>query len=143
MSFFNASMPRPNPNFDDKDFWNFCKQKELRFQTCAVCEMARHPPTPLCPHCHSFNTIWKKSSGQARVYTYTVIHHASHEAVTANLPYVVAVVIFDDIPNVRLVTNITEIDPKDVQIGMPLEVWWDAIEDGMHLPRFRAVKGKI
>lgn len=137
MAFFNAAMPAPHPNFDDRDFWKHCSDRQLRFQACADCGKARHPPTPVCPHCRSFKVAWQQAAGPAQVYTYTVIHHASHEAVKPNLPYVVGVVTFADVPGVRLVTNITGCDPKAVRIGMPVALWWDDIGEGMHVPRFK------
>jgi uncharacterized OB-fold protein len=76
------------------------------------------------------------------VYTFTVARHASHEAVKSTLPYVIAVVEFGDIPGVRLVTNITDIAPKDVRIGMALELWWDDLGSGVFLPRFRPASAK-
>jgi uncharacterized OB-fold protein len=81
--------------------------------------------------------MWKQAAGSAEVYTHTTIHHASHESVKPNLPYVVSVVTFPDVPGVRLVTNITDVDPKQVHIGMPVQLWWDAIGDGMYIPRFK------
>jgi len=74
---------------------------------------------------------------KAEVFSFTVIHHASHAAVADNLPYVVGLVTFPGLPGVKLVTNITDIPPSDIRIGMPLTLWWDDIGDGMHLPRFR------
>lgn len=77
--------------------------------------------------------------GAAVLYTYTVIHHASHEAVAGNLPYVVGVVTFPDLPNVRMVTNVTNINPSLVHIGMHLRLWWDDVGDGTWIPRFSPV----
>ena len=76
-------------------------------------------------------------SGSAQVYTHTTIHHVSHEAVRSSLPYVVGVVTFPDVPGVRLVTNITDVDPQQVCIGLRVQLWWDAVGDGMHIPRFK------
>lgn len=137
MAYFSEAMPAPHPNFDDRDFWAACAEKRLQFQACAECSTARHPPTPVCPHCRSFKVTWKLTAGRAEVYTHTTVHHASHEAVKPSLPYVVAVVTFPDVPGVRLVTNVTDIDPKEVRIGMALALWWDVIGDGMHIPRFK------
>jgi uncharacterized OB-fold protein len=137
MAYFSDAMPAPHPNFDDRDFWNACAEKRLQFQACAECGAARHPPTPVCPHCRSFKVAWRQTAGRAEVYTHTTIHHASHEAVKPNLPYVVGVVTFPDVPGVRLVTNVTGVDPKQVHIGMPVQLWWDAIGDGMQIPRFK------
>ena len=137
MAYFSDAMPAPHPNFDDRDFWKSCSEQRLSFQACADCGAARHPPTPVCPHCRSFQVAWKQATGRAEVFTHTTIHHASHEAVKPNLPYVVAVVTFPDVPGVRLVTNITGTNPKDVRIGMPVQLWWDAIGEGVHIPRFK------
>ena len=136
MSYFPPDMPRPFPQFDDQGFWKHCALRQLRFQVCADCDTPRHPPTPVCACCHSFNADWKATQGHGSIYSYTVIHHASHEAVKPKLPYVVGVIEFADVPGVRLVSNITDIDPAQVRIGMPVQLWWDDIGEGMWVPRF-------
>jgi len=139
MAYFSASMPAPQPNQDDAAFWQACSERRLCFQACAACGAVRHPPLPVCPRCQSMETAWRETAGQGNIYTYTIIHHASHDAVKGKLPYVVAVVEFADVPGVRLVTNITGIEPSHVLIGMPVAMWWDEIGGGMSLPRFRPV----
>lgn len=139
MAYFPASMPEPAPNFDDRDFWNACARRQLQFQTCADCGKPRHPPGPVCPYCSSFKVKWVEVEGVAVLYTYTVIHHASHEAVAGNLPYVVGVVTFPDLPGVRMVTNVTNIKPSLVHIGMRLRLWWDEVGEGLWIPRFSPV----
>lgn len=137
MSYFSNSIPRPEPDMDDAAFWAHCAQRRLRFQACGACGTPRHPPQPICPQCRSLDQRWIGVSGVARIYTYTVIHHASHEAVESRLPYVVAVVEFPDLPGVRLISNVTDVEPAEVHIGMPLMLWWDEIGDSMFIPRFR------
>jgi uncharacterized OB-fold protein len=136
MAYFPDDMPQPEPNWDDREFWEHCKQRKLKFQGCAICGTLRHPPTPVCSKCQSTSTCWVEAPATGTVFTYTVIHHASHAAVTPRLPYVVVVVEFPDLPGVRLVSNLTEIDPSQVRIGMTAKVWWDDIGDGMQVPRF-------
>lgn len=92
---------------------------------------------PMCPRCQSCETTWKEASGQAVVYSYTVVHHAAHPAASARLPYVVGVLEFEGMPGVRLVSNVTDIDPKQVRIGATVRLWWDDIGEGMFVPRFR------
>jgi hypothetical protein len=137
MSLFPPEMPRPSANMDDQGFWERCARKELCFQTCAVCGTPRHPPTPVCFRCHSSRTTWTAATEGASVYSYTIVHHASHPAVGESLPYVCAVVEFAGLPGVRLITNVTDVNPRDVRIGMPVRLWWDDIGDGMEIPRFR------
>ena len=136
MSYFPADMPRPEPNADEAGFWAHCKERSLRFQSCAACGTLRHPPMPMCFRCQSCETAWKEAPEEATVYSYTVVRHAGHTAVTARLPYVVAVVEFATMPGVRLITNLTDIDPTQVAIGMKVRLWWDDIGDGMQVPRF-------
>jgi uncharacterized OB-fold protein len=76
------------------------------------------------------------------VYTFNVVHHASHPAVAQNLPYVGALIVFADMPGVRLISNVTNCVPSSVRIGMKVRVWWDDIGDGMFVPRFRPVDAK-
>ena len=137
MAFFPDDMPRPVPTMDDAGFWAGCSEKVLRFEACADCGTLRHPPTPVCPVCRSTAVEWRDAPEEAEVYTYTVVHHASHPAVKSRLPYVGAVVIFPQMPGVRLVTNITDCDPSSISIGMPVRLWWDDIGGGMYVPRFR------
>lgn len=143
MAHFSEAMPAPHPNFDDSDFWAACADKRLQFQVCADCGTPRHPPSPVCPCCRSFKVAWRQPAGNAEVYTYTVVHHASHDAVKPSLPYVVAVVTFPDLPGVRLVTNVTGVRPQEVHIGMRVRLWWDDIGNGQHVPRFKPIITKM
>lgn len=137
MALFPDDMPGVDPGFDDAAFWEHCRNQSLKFQTCGSCGTPRHPPGPVCPACQSLDVVWRGAPAPAELYSFTVVHYASHPAVKQNLPYVVGLVTFPDLPGVKLVTNITEVDPADVEIGMALTLWWDDVGDGMFLPRFR------
>jgi len=137
MSYFPADMPGLEETMDDAEFWEFCAKRDLRFQACADCGALRHPPSPICANCHSTKVEWRKAPDEALIYTFTVVHHAGHPAVKSNLPYVIGLVEFPELPGVRLVTNITDIPPSSVKIGMKVCLWWDDIGDGMYAPRFR------
>ncbi len=142
MALFAASMPVPRPDMDDAPFWEHARARRLCFQACAACGLPRHPPTPYCPRCHSGHISWVAAPSAARIYSFTVVRHAADPAVAGNLPYVVALVEFPDLPPVRLVTNLTDTDPARVAIGMPVMLWWDGLDpvDGqpaMNLPRFK------
>ena len=137
MSYFPAQMPRPEPDRDDQEFWNGCAQQQLRFQACADCGTLRHPPRPICHKCHSIDSKWVDAPSRGIIYTYCVVHHPNHPALAACVPYVVGVVEFPALPGVRLVTNITGVEPSSVRIGMEVSVWWDDIGGGVFVPRFR------
>lgn len=137
MAYFPETMPRPVPTMDDAGFWASCREQKLRFQACADCRTPRHPPTPVCPVCHATKMIWIEAAEAAEVYTFNVVHHASHPAVAGNLPYVGALIEFANLPGIRLVSNVTHCEPAAVHIGMKVRVWWDDIGDGLFVPRFR------
>jgi uncharacterized OB-fold protein len=50
---------------------------------------------------------------------------------------VAAVVDLPDAPGARLVTNVVDVDPEKVEIGMKLQVTFSPIADGWVLPVFR------
>jgi len=147
MAYFPADMPVPVPTLDDAAFWDHCAERRLLFQSCAACQQPRHPPTPICARCGSTRLQWVEAPEQATVFTFTVVHHPSHPAVIGHLPYVVAVVDFAQLALVRLVTNVTDVDPAQMRVGLPVRLWWDLLADAdadadaaarpMYLPRFR------
>ena len=73
------------------------------------------------------------------VYSFTVVRHATHPAVAERLPYIVALVEFAGLPQVRLVSNVTDACVEAVRIGMPVQLWWDRLDGQpeLYVPRFR------
>lgn len=129
--------PLPKINADTKEFWKGCKKHLIKIQKCSNCGYLRHPPSFLCPQCHSQKTDWITSTGRGSVYTFTVNHVAFHPAFQEDVPYVVAVVELEEGPH--MLTNIVGCDPAEVRCDMPVEVIWDDITDEFSLPKFRPV----
>jgi uncharacterized OB-fold protein len=90
-----------------------------------------------CPHCGSADTEWILAPGRGLVFSYTVIHHPSLPALQAHVPYVVILVELDDVPGVRLISNLIGGSEDAVEIGMRVELVWDEAASGVVLPRFR------
>jgi uncharacterized OB-fold protein len=130
--------PLPKLNTDNRPFWEGCRRHELRFQRCNDCGRVRWPPSVLCPQCHSTEINWLTSKGIGRVYTFAVYHTAFHPGFAADLPYTVAVVTLDEGPH--LLTNIIACRPEEVTCGMPVEVIWEDIDEGIALPKFRPLR---
>ena len=64
---------------------------ELRFLRCQDCGYYIHPPTPICPMCHSKDLGARgRCSGRATLYTYSVNHQPWMPG--PELPFVVAIV---------------------------------------------------
>lgn len=122
-------------NKDTEPFWQAAKDGRLAAPKCAECGTFRLPPTPFCPACQSSEVEWITLGGDATVYSFAVVHGMPG---MPELTLVAAVVDLPDAPGARLVSNIVDIAPSDVFIGMPLHVDFSPITDGWMLPVFRA-----
>ena len=60
-----------------------------------------------------------------------------HQALRGYTPYNVVVVLLNDADDVRLISNLVDAEAGDIRIGEPVSLYWDEIENGMFLPRFR------
>jgi uncharacterized OB-fold protein len=118
-------------------FWDACRKHELRLQRCADCGAFRQPPSPGCPHCGSARSDWPLLSGRGTVFSYTIVHHAAVPPLAAEVPYNVVIVELDDAPGARLISNLLDVAPSGVAVGMRVEIAWDEAQPGVVLPRFR------
>ena len=125
------------PDLHTAEFWEACRRRELRLQRCCDCGRFRHPPIPGCPDCGSPRSEWPLVGERGTVFSYTVVHHAAIPSLAAQLPYVVAVVGIDGTGGARVITNLIDVPPDAVSIGMAVEVVWDEVQDDFVLPRFR------
>lgn len=118
----------------EEGFWNAIKEKRLVFQRCGDCGEWLHPPRPLCHKCKSFNLKWEKSSGKGRIYSYVVFTKEVNPLY--RVPYEVVLVEMDD-EKVRIISNMVDVDPEEIYIGMPVEVQFVKINEEWSLPWFR------
>lgn len=134
-SFSNCNRPLPLMRGLAKEFYDWCRQGELRFQRCKQCGSFRHVPREICAECSSFDWEWVRSSGAGKVYTWTVVERALHPAYTQAVPY--APVVVEMAEGVRLVSRIIDCSPRDLRIGMPVRVEFEAVSEDVTLPCFR------
>lgn len=137
MAIFGNDMPKPEPGLDDAGFWRACAEKRLAFRHCEDCDRHHHPPLPVCPHCQSQRLDWREATGPAEIFSFTEVHHPAHAAVIGRTPYTVVVVAYPEMEWTRIVSNL--VGDGEVRIGDRVEIVWDAIGDGMFLPRYRAL----
>ena len=124
--------PGPIVTEDSAIFWDAAAQHRLVAQRCAGCATLRHPPRPMCPHCGSLEVDAVELSGGGTVYSYAALHHPQHPA----FEYPVLAVLVDLDEGIRIVSNLTDIDPADVRIGMRVEVAFADTADGGAVPVF-------
>jgi uncharacterized OB-fold protein len=117
-------------------FWTSGADGRLRFLRCASCGYFLHPPGPRCPECGGSELAPEAVSGRATVLTYTVNHQPW---VGPSDPYVIAIVGLAEQDDLRLTTNIVDIDVDDVAIGMEVQVTFEHQGD-VWLPLFEKVE---
>jgi len=135
--FFPDAMPSPAANAETAGWWEACAEHRLVVQRCIACGTTRHPPGPVCPSCRSLDWRWQELPGTGTVYTFTVVRQAFLPALADTVPYVVAAVEPDGAGGQRMVSNIVDIDPEDVEVRMAVEVVWEDMSPELALPRFR------
>ena len=137
-----AAAPSPGPvrpvrNRDTEFFWEGTAAGELRIQSCNACGLLRHPPGPLCPSCHAADRGHVVSTGRGRVYSF-VTHHAP-QVPGKQLPLLLAVVELEE--GARMVGEVRGAHDRTIEVGTPVEVGFDRIDDELTLPVWRVVDG--
>jgi uncharacterized OB-fold protein len=129
--------PRPLPALQGltQQFYEWCRQGELRFQRCDGCAAWRHVPREVCAQCGSFAWTWTRATGRGHIFTWTVAARAMHPGFATDAPYAPVVVEMEE--GVRLVSLVTDVAPDDLRIDMPVEVVFDAVTPEVTLPKFR------
>ncbi|HEX7094393.1 MAG TPA: Zn-ribbon domain-containing OB-fold protein [Acidimicrobiales bacterium] len=129
-------MPRvipPVPDADDEPFWRGVAEGRLLLQRCADCLAMRHPPSPMCRHCHSVRSEWFEASGRGTVYSWI---QSKHPTELDDAPRIVALIDLEE--GARMVSNLQGVELDDVRPGMLVEVVFMEI-DGTVLPQFRPI----
>ncbi|MBI4234531.1 MAG: OB-fold domain-containing protein, partial [Chloroflexi bacterium] len=95
-------------------------------------------PRGFCSHCWGTDIQRLKSSGKGTVWTFTVTHQNRSPGYVEEVPYVLALVEMEE--GVRMFTNIVECDPRQVKVGMPVEVVFKKATEEVTIPYFRPKK---
>lgn len=130
-----ASKPIPQPDEPSRPFFEGAQRGELMLQHCTACGAYLSPGSRACTECLSEALEWVAASGQATLFTYAVMHQQYHPGFVDALPYNLAVVELAEGP--RLNTNVVGIPNDQLRVGMPLQVTFDDVGDGVVLPKFK------
>ena len=125
--------PPPVLTTENEFFWRGAAEGKLLCHRCTSCGRLQHPPTPLCPHCHGAQWDVEELSGFGKVASFIIIRHPPNP--WFELPIVAGTIDLDE--GVQVISNICDIDPGDIALGMPLEVFFAPTEDGLAVPLFR------
>lgn len=126
------SRPAPARTDDNHFFWDGARDGRLVGQRCRQCGRLRHPPRPMCPHCHSLDFEIVNLSGDGVVYSYSILHHPQNPA----FEYPVVAALIDLEEGVRVLSNLVDVDLTDIAIGMPVTVDFVPTRDDGAVPVF-------
>jgi len=124
---------KPPMGHDNAWWWNEVADGRICLQRCKGCGELRHPPRPMCPSCRSQEWEAQEISGRGTLHTFTVIHYPQFPGY--EFPILAALVDLEE--GVRMVSNVTDCEPDDLEIGMALEALIHEDDDGFKLPLFR------
>ncbi len=130
--------PLPIITDDNRLYWEYIRNHELRMQKCTQCGFVRFPVSILCPKCHAMDVEWVQLSGKGIIYSYVIYRIAYHPAYQNDIPYVVAIIQLEEGP--RMESNIIGCKVEDVKITLPVEVVFEDVTDTVTLPKFQLVK---
>ncbi|MEU6660570.1 Zn-ribbon domain-containing OB-fold protein [Streptomyces sp. NPDC046821] len=125
----------PEPDAFTKPFWDGAADGALMVRRCGACGRAHHYPREFCPHCWSEDVTWERASGDAVLYTWSVVHRNDLPPFGTRTPYVAAVVDLAEGP--RMMTEIVDVEEADLRVGMPLTVTFREAEE-FSVPVFRS-----
>lgn len=121
--------PRRLPNLtpETERFWRAAADGTFLLRECASCGLTYHYPRNHCPDCFSADVRWREAAGTGEVYSHTATDHVP-DCPDDELPLVVAYVELDEGP--RVLTNLVDCDPEEINVGTQVEIRVRQTEDG-------------
>ena len=128
-----ASRIKPPLEHDNAWWWHMADEGKLGIQRCLDCQTLRHPPTPVCGECHSFNWDAIEACGKGTICSYTILTHPKFPG----YDYPLIIVLVDLQEGTRVTSQLVGCTPEDADFGLAvtMEIHEDA--DGFKLPVFR------
>ncbi len=130
--------PIPEVSENAREYWNGCKAHRLLLPKCRACGTVFFFPNKFCPDCLSEDIEWIEAEGKGTVHTFSIVYRPPGPAFAPDVPYVVAIIELAEGP--RMMSNIVDVEPEDVRIGMPVEVTFEDITGDISLPKFHPIR---
>lgn len=127
---------KPPRGHDNAWWWDEVATGKLPIQRCTGCGKLRHPPRPMCDSCGDTSWDFIDACGRGTLHSFTIIRHPQFPGY--EFPIIAALVDLEEGP--RMISNIVDCDPADVEIGMKLQSFIHEDPDGFKLPLFRPAK---
>jgi uncharacterized protein len=131
-----APRPVPEPTPVSRPFWEGLAQHRILVQYSPSLQRYVFYPRTLAPGSLADDLEWREIDGAGALYTFTIARRPTGPPWLDAVPQLLAVVQWDAGP--RISTELVEVDPSDVRIGMPVSpVFYDLPETGVTLLKYR------
>src|SRR5712692_6677782 len=135
-----SARPLPLANELTDDYWQGAREQRLVLRRCMDCGYYMHPPRPTCGRCQSERVEAAGVSGRGSVYSFSVMHRPGNPGFEEQLPYAVVIVELVEQPGLITVGNLLDCPPAEIQIGMQVEVAFEAVTEAITLPQWRPMR---
>jgi uncharacterized protein len=134
-----TTLREPTVSEEAAPFWDATRERRFVLPWCTECDAAIWYPRTVCPGCLGNDVEWREDAGDGTVYATSLHTRPGPGRAAEDGPYVVALVDLD--AGVRMMSNVVGCPPEDVAAGTRVELAWEPLSDGRHLPVFRPPAG--
>jgi len=122
--------PLPRPSIANSEFWDGLKNHEFKVPLCQNCGEYNWIPYPACRTCLSEDQVWTTVSGDATVWSYSVVH-LGEGAFNNEVPYTVVLGKLAEQPRslIVLANMVADVPPETVSIGQPIQIVYEDIPE--------------
>jgi uncharacterized protein len=126
--------PLPQPDAETVFFWEATQRGELYILRCNACRTYIHLPRPACRACGGTDLAPARVSGRGVVHSFTVTHFPLPGF---EPPFAVALIELEEQAGLRMASNVVDVPPDELEIGLQVEVTFEKVADDVTLPLFR------
>lgn len=142
MEASQPSKPIPIPDEASAPFFEGARRHELMLLRCRDCGTFMWPGAPFattvrsrCINCYSGSLEWTATSGRGAIYSFAIMHQVYDPAFAEEVPYNVTIVDLEE--GVRMTSNIVDCPNDELEVGTPVEVVFEDVDEQISIPRFR------
>jgi hypothetical protein len=125
-------LPEPTPAA--RPFWDGLREQRILVQYSPSANQYVFYPRVLAPGTLADDLEWREVSGDASLYSYTVARLPTAPAWEGRMPQLLAIVELAEGP--RLTSELVNVEPEDIAIGMSLRPVFAADSGGRILLKF-------
>jgi len=119
--------PLPEISEANRPFFEGLTRHEFLVPKCDNCGDFNWVPYPACRSCLSESQTWTKVSGDATVYSFTVVHRG-HGQFNEEAPYAIVMAKLVEEPRSCIVLGNTRgISNEELEVGLPVKVVYEDI----------------